>query len=98
MLPLVPHQKAFDDFFAALKPFESAYTDVTFTYFAVRRDDQFIIVRGFIRLAFESLNAPSNHFVTANVRAGAYRLSELNLTLRELAEKFLVGTVATPAR
>ena len=96
MLPLVPHQKAFDDFFAALKPFESAYTDVTFTYFAVRRDDQFIIVRGFIRLAFESLNAPSNHFVTANVRAGAYRLSELNLTLRELAEKFLVGTVATP--
>jgi hypothetical protein len=96
MLPLVAHRKAFDDFFAAIAPFESAYTDATFTYFAVRRDDQFVIVRGFIRLAFESLNAPSNHFVTANVRAGAYRFSELNISVRDLAESLLCGTIKTP--
>jgi hypothetical protein len=95
MLPLAA-QKAFEDFFSAIQPFESAYTDVTFTYFAVRRDDQFVIVRGFIRLAFDSLNVPSNHFVTDNVRAGAYRLSELNLTVRDLAENLLRGTVQTP--
>lgn len=97
MTMLFPNdQKNIDAFFSAIEPFQGAYKNATFNYLAVKRGDDFQLVQG--RLLFNTLPSkiPFTHFQSNNIRAGHYRLSELNLGARDLITSLLSGTISTP--
>jgi hypothetical protein len=95
-MALLPNnQKLIDEFFAAIAPFEAAYSCIGFSYLAIKIADRFIITHGRVFLNTSSRN-PRAHFKSAHVRAGHYPLSELKLDVRTLVDRLLAGHVDTP--
>jgi hypothetical protein len=70
--------------------------DQTFSYIAVKKDEEFVIVKGVISYNTGFVRTPLTHFHSENVRAGAYSVKELNLEVPALINAFVSGQLTTP--
>lgn len=85
-----------EEFFAAIDPIRGGKSEVTFNYLAVLHHDQYILICS--RLYFiHRTKVPFSHISTERVRAGQYRLSDLNCSPRELVQQMMSGIVKTPS-
>jgi hypothetical protein len=89
------NQKTVADFLSAIEPLMAAYQGGSFTYLALKRGDRFVLIRGIAHLRAPK-ETPFTHFSSDNVRAGRYRLTELEVGPRALATSLLSGTLTTP--
>ena len=84
-----------EQFFSAIEPMSGGKSEVTFNYLAVVHQGQHVLICS--RLYFvHKTRVPLSHITTARIRAGQYRLAELNCTARELVQQIMSGTVKTP--
>lgn len=90
-------QMHIDDFFAAVQPVEAAYRHPTFNFVAVRYQEKFGIVQAAVLLNISPSAELAKPFESANVRAGRYELSELNLDLKGMIDPLYSGVITTPA-
>jgi hypothetical protein len=83
-------------FFQALEPLRKGYTGFSFSYFALRQQDKFILMQG--RLFLNTLGAPlaSSHFQSTNVKAGRFSLDEMGSTVEQLVEQLVSGKIKMP--
>lgn len=91
------HQTFVEEFLSLVEPLHEAnQNEKTFSYVAIKHEEQFYLVIG--RLAFNAAptKTPFSHFQSKNIRAGNYRLSELNLDARGLIDALISGRLATP--
>jgi hypothetical protein len=68
----------------------------TFNYIATKVDGDFHIHQARLFLNTGTPHVPNTHFVSANVRAGSYRLSDLGLRSRDMVSHLLSGRFPTP--
>ncbi len=97
-MPLSPtDQKNVDDFFSAIRPQRDAYRCATFSYLGIKQPGQLVLLlKSRVSLNTEPSPIPLTHFRSTNVRAGCYRLDELNLDLDKLIERVTAETINTP--
>lgn len=89
------HRKAINEFFSTIEPLKGAYQNGSFSYAALRHEEQFVIVQGYLYLSAPP-NVPFSHFRTENIRIGHYRLSEIKSSPEALIEAAMLGTIETP--
>jgi hypothetical protein len=89
-------QKMLNDFFEATDFLSAGYKHTTFSYFAVKDGDDFKLSQGKLLLQGTPFPIASGHFQSANIRAGIYRLDELNLTVKKFFEDLPSGVIKTP--
>jgi len=82
-------------FFAAISYKMDAYVANTFNYLAIKVDGAFRIQQARLFLNTGTNQIPFTHFQSENVRAGSYRLSDLNLSPRDVVERLLSGSLST---
>jgi hypothetical protein len=91
------HQKFIDDFFCAIEPLHRENKNPgSFSYLAVKQGEEFYLVQGALVFNNAPSKTPFSHFRSDNVRAGNYRLSELNLDARGVVAALLYGQLPTP--
>jgi hypothetical protein len=97
-MPLSPtDQKNVDDFFSAIRPQRDAYRYATFSYLGIKQPGGLVLLlKSRVSLNIEPSLIPLTHFHSINVRAGCYRLNELNLDLDTLIEGITAETINTP--
>jgi hypothetical protein len=93
---LNPAQQGFvAQFLDAIAPMERGFQDVGLSYVALRSGEHFEIKQGRVYMRTGPWNASLPHFESPNVRAGRYSLPELNLDIRGLIERLIVGVINT---
>jgi hypothetical protein len=84
-----------EQFFTAIEPTSGGKSEVTFNYLAVLHEGRHVLICS--RLYFiHKTSVPFSHIATERIRAGQYRLSDLNCTPRELVQQIMSGIVKTP--
>src|SRR6266700_7822071 len=81
-----PQQQNIDDFFRSIDAVALAYQNTTFAYMAIKHQSDFVLVQGRIFFNADPSRVPFSHFQSTSVRAGHYRLAELNMDARALIE------------
>lgn len=79
-------QQAAHDFLEAISPWEEAYSHSTFSFLAVRREGNLVLLQGRLFLQTSSGNVPAKIFNSPNIVAGNFRLEELGLSHTELLD------------
>ena len=89
-------RKNLEDFFKAIESYLPCYKHACFSYLALRQGEVFHLVQG--RLQLQAVPAPmhSAHFQSKNIRAGVYRLNEVQLRPRHFVDGLLTGKFQTP--
>ncbi len=95
-MPLSDGKARVGDFFAAIEPWEKEYKQNGFAYVAVRDGDHFVITQGVLWLNTIESKIPFNYFETTNIRAGHFRLSDLNIEYPAFIDQILTGKIKTP--
>ena len=91
------HQQFIDDFFCATEPLHRENKNQSsFGYLAVKHGEELYLVQGALILNNAPPKTPVSHFRSDNIRAGNYRLSELNLDVRGVVTALLSGQLPTP--
>jgi hypothetical protein len=91
------YQKFIDDFFCAIEPLHRENKNPSsFSYLAVKHGEDFYLVQGALIINVAPSKTPYSHFRSDNIRAGNYRLSELNLDARAVVTALLSGQLPTP--
>jgi hypothetical protein len=80
----------------AIQSLAAAYENATFSYIAVNRMDEFVLMHGRIFLNIQPSAIPLSHFQSKSVRAGHYRLADLKMDARALIECIFSGKLETP--
>lgn len=88
-------QTTIAEFFNAIEPLRDAYHEGSLSYVAIKHEGSFVLLQGYLYLN-ASTNIPYSHFASANIRAGYYRLPELQTTAPALIESILSGKINTP--
>ena len=88
--------EAVDEFFDGIRPHEAAYRRSTFPYLAVKKGDDFVVVKCALILTAEPTATPLTQFRSENVRAGQYSLLDLKAEPRELIDQVVSGKIRTP--
>lgn len=83
-------------FFRATKRTINCYTQSAFSYLAVKFGENYQLCQGRLLLHWGGTSIGSRHFQSSNVRAGVYRLEDLDLTLQQFIEILLTGPLPTP--
>jgi hypothetical protein len=96
-MTIFPQQQGFvDEFFKAINPLHGANENVTFSFLAVKRDENFYLVQGVLSFNAAPIRMPFSHFQSDHVRAGTYRLSEILPDARQVVEALLSGQLSIP--
>jgi len=85
-----------ETFFARIEPMKDVYKQDSFAYFAVKKENRFFLVQGTLFLNVKEPSIPIDSFVSENVRAGHFYLSETGITREVLVERLLSGQIETP--
>lgn len=91
------NKEKIDDFFSTIEPWKGAYTNVGFSFFAVRRNNDLYLlqVRIFLNVAPSAI--PAMRVETPNIIAGHLALSDLGLDVRQFVDAIMNdGFVTTP--
>lgn len=89
---------AVEKFFSAIAPWEDAYINSGFSYFAVKKDGEQLLLNGRLFLHVLPPNFRQRQFESAQVLAGYFSLAELEVGAREFVEQFTeTGEINTPA-
>jgi hypothetical protein len=84
------------NFFEAIAPWESGYGNNSFTYLAVRRADDFVLVQGMLWLNSSLSKIPFTTFESDHVRAGHFKLSDVGKIFRDMIKDLGNGSIITP--
>lgn len=76
-------QQAVHAFLAAISPWAQTYTHSTFSFLAVRRDEDLVLLQGRLFLQTSIGNTPAKIFNSPSIVAGNIRLEELGLSHTE---------------
>lgn len=97
-MPLADHNlKTIEAFFSALVPWEEAYKHFTnISYFAIKREDAFVLVQARLFLNTVTSDLPVSHFQTASIRAGHFPIENLNTDLRGVVDQLTTGRFVCP--
>ena len=86
-----------DNFFSTIEPWEQAYTNVGFSFFAARRGDDYYLLQARLFLNIVASTIPTMRVETPSVIAGHMALSELGLDVRQFVDNIANdGMVVTP--
>ena len=85
-----------EDFFKAIEPNLPGYQHSSFSYLALKTGDAFALAQGRLALPGVPASIPSGCFQSENIKAGIFRLLEVNMTPRGFVEDLLTGTLRTP--
>jgi hypothetical protein len=97
MTILPQHQTVIDDFFSAIEPLHRENKNPScFGYLAAKHGEEFYLVQGALIFNVAPSKTPFSHFRSDNIRAGNYRLPELNLDARGVVTALLSGQLPTP--
>ena len=83
-------------FFEAVGPIEGLYPDYTFSYVALRSENDFAIIQGTLLFNTQKLELVGNKFSSENVKAGRFSLSEMKVSKEEFIEQTCNGKLKTP--
>lgn len=89
-------QEQLDDFFKAIETNLPFYKHAHFSFLAIKKGNEFHLAQGQLQLQAVPLDKPSSSFLSDNIRAGCFRLSELQQTPREFVDALLSGKIKTP--
>ncbi len=97
-MQLAPHfRMVIDQYFASIADLHKEnQNEPSFSYAAIKKDGEFYLIKSALTLNAAPSTVPMSHFMSENVRAGAYNLSELNLKPSSLVEGLLCGQLYTP--
>lgn len=84
-------RKSLDEFFKAIEPNIAAYSHASFSYLALRKRETFELTEGRLLLHVMPAPVPSEFFQSENVRAGSFRLNEMELSPKGVIESLLAG-------
>jgi len=96
MTPEMILEKQIGDFGKAIEPLKDAYKFDNFSYVSIRTNAGFVLVRGYLHLAINDKAAILPPFESANVRAGHFRLKEMNIDRAAFISQICSGTIETP--
>lgn len=86
-----------DNFFSTIEPWKGAYTNVGFSFFAVRRNDGFYLLQARLFLNVAASAIPAMRVETPSIIAGHMALSELRFDVRQFVDAIAnEGMVTTP--
>ena len=89
-------QKHLEDFFEAIELSLPGYNHCFFSYLALRTGDKFLLNQGQLVLHTMPATVPSKYYHSENIRAGFFRLEDLNFGPKAMIDKILSGIVPTP--
>jgi hypothetical protein len=96
-MPLLDTDQRFvDGFFAAIAPYEAAFTHIGFSYLAIKFGAPFTLMRGRVFMNTSPPPAQPQHFQSSHVRAGNYTIEDLDFDVCGLINQLLTGTLKTP--
>ena len=75
-----------DNFFSTIQPWEGAYANVGFSFFAVRKDGESFLLKARLFLNAAPSSIPVMHIETGSMIAGHIPLSELKLDVRNVID------------
>jgi hypothetical protein len=96
MTPDMNLKKQINSFVAATAPLDEAYKHDNFAYVAVNTPTGFVIIRGYLHLSVNAGPALLPHFQSHSIRAGHFRLTDLNVDRAQLIEQICSGKITTP--
>ena len=86
-----------DNFFSTIQPWEDAYTNVGFSFFAVRKNSETFLLQARLFLNAAPSAIPKIHIETQSMMAGHFPLSELGLGIRQIVDVIVSdGALITP--
>lgn len=85
-----------EDFFKSIEVNLPGYQHAHFSYLALKRGDAFELTQGKLQLQGVPVPIASGCFQSENIKAGIFRLSELNLSPRGFVDSLLLGKLQTP--
>ena len=88
-------QQHFDEFANDIESVIGAYSNSSFSYFAVKVGDSFELIQGRIMLGVRR-GVKTGHYESESIKAGLFMLSDVNETAISFAKKLLSGSVSTP--
>src|SRR6266478_3659172 len=89
-------QKRLREFYTVIEPWEIGYETSSFSYVAVRDGEDFAIVQAILWLNTVESKFPFTRYESRNIRAGQFRLSDLNIDHRTFIDRILTGRFETP--
>jgi hypothetical protein len=89
-------RKYIKEFFKAIEPNLPGYQHINFNYVALKNGSGFDLLKGRLHLQGVPALSKPHFFQSANIRAGIYLLSELNLTAQGFVDTLLAGKIKTP--
>jgi hypothetical protein len=89
-------QKYLDMLLADIRPVEEAYQDESFSYFAVKSNDAFVLVQGTLYLNIGAPAVPLGQFESANVKCGHFKLADVGIGRTEFIERIKSGHIPIP--
>jgi hypothetical protein len=96
-MSLFPESQQFiDDFFRTVALLGSGYLNSSFCYVAIKAENSFVILHAKLLLNPKLNNSALSHFRSENVRAGHYRIAELQSGPRKFVDQLLSGKLSTP--
>ena len=88
--------KQLDDFLTAIEPHLAGYKHATFSYLALKKGEVFELVQARLLLIGVPPTIVSKRFESENLRAEVFKLDEMKLSVKEVIESLLSGTLRTP--
>lgn len=89
-------EKQIRDFFLAIAPIEGAFTNDSFSYVALRRDEAFVIVQARMFLNTQKLGSLPSSFQSPNVKAAHFLLRDVHLNREAVMKSLIAGYLSTP--
>jgi hypothetical protein len=83
-------------FYEAIAPWETGYQHNSFTYVAVKHENNFVLCQGMLWLNFAPSKLPFTTFESENICAGQFKLADVGKTFREFINDLRDGAVVTP--
>lgn len=91
------HRTTINRFWDDIAPWEDAYIHTGLSFVAVRHDGQLHMIHGRLFLRAAPLAVQSKSFESANIAAGHFTLSDLELTPRALVDRIMASEpISTP--
>src|SRR5437016_1366316 len=89
-------QSRLREFYTVIEPWEVGYDKSSFSYVAVRKGDDFEVVQAVLWLNSMESKFPLGKYETKNIRAGQFRLDDLDINYRSFIDRILTGRFETP--
>lgn len=92
----IHNRQTVDSFFESIRPWQDGYTHISFSYFAVLKNDIYHLLQGVLLLNNRPVRDTDDHFECQAVRAGVFDLTRHGITKEIFIDQIINGEISTP--